>query len=417
MPAPEENDGGALRAPPAPQRACSSAPTSRSGSRTPCSCAASCRRRRARRGRARPHHRHALRHGRAAASGAPAHRLRQPLRLAPVPGSAAAGRSDIPEARPTRTLPPGGPDAAERGNHVLRSGQRHPGTAAGHGRAGDRRGREHGRGPGRGAAGGGGGAADDRGHRGAAGPAPAAGRPVPATSRSSPPSRPAPARSSPSSRRTSRRPWPRRSPPAPPGSCRSPPASPSPPSRPPPTPAVAVVRAMPNTPALVGQGASAIAGGTSTTDDDLAWAERILGAVGTVERVRRAPARRRHRRSPGSGPAYVFLVAEALIDAGVAAGLPRPLAERLDDAAVRGLVRAPRRPGRPGRAAGDGHLTGRHDGGRVARRWRPGRCGRRSSTRWSRRPPAASSSAAERCFRELRHCFSDVTLFSRRDRA
>lgn len=91
---------------------------------------------------------------------------------------------------------------------------------------------------------------------------------------------------------------------------------------------VAVIRAMPNTPALVGQGASAIAGGTSTTDDDLAWAERILGAVGTVERVGE-----QHLDAvtalTGSGPAYLFLVAEALIDAAVAAGLPRPLAERL----------------------------------------------------------------------------------------
>ncbi len=91
---------------------------------------------------------------------------------------------------------------------------------------------------------------------------------------------------------------------------------------------IAVVRAMPNTPALVGQGAAAIAGGPSTTDDDLAWAEGILGAVGTVERVDE-----KHLDAvtalTGSGPAYLFLVAEALIDAGVLAGLPRPLAARL----------------------------------------------------------------------------------------
>ena len=91
---------------------------------------------------------------------------------------------------------------------------------------------------------------------------------------------------------------------------------------------VAVIRAMPNTPALVGQGASAIAGGTSTTDDDLAWAERILGAVGTVERVGEQLLDAVTALT-GSGPAYLFLVAEALIDAAVAAGLPRPLAERL----------------------------------------------------------------------------------------
>ena len=121
-------------------------------------------------------------------------------------------------------------------------------------------------------------------------------------------------------------------------------------------PSVAVVRAMPNTPALVGQGASAIAGAPSASDDDLAWAERILGAVGIVERVAE-----NHLDAvtalTGSGPAYLFLVAEALIDAAVAAGLPRPLAstlttqlfvgssallaERGDPAALRAMVTSP----------------------------------------------------------------------------
>jgi pyrroline-5-carboxylate reductase len=121
-------------------------------------------------------------------------------------------------------------------------------------------------------------------------------------------------------------------------------------------PSVAVVRAMPNTPALVGEGASAIAGGSTAEEHDLAWAERILGAVGIVERVAE-----RHLDAvtalTGSGPAYLFLVAEALIDAGVAAGLPRPLAssfttqlfvgssallaERGDPAALRAMVTSP----------------------------------------------------------------------------
>lgn len=85
---------------------------------------------------------------------------------------------------------------------------------------------------------------------------------------------------------------------------------------------VRVVRAMPNTPALVGSGAAAIAGGTSATDDDLAWAAGLLSAVGTVVRV---PERLLDAVTglSGSGPAYVFLVAEALIDAGVLVGLPR----------------------------------------------------------------------------------------------
>ncbi len=93
-------------------------------------------------------------------------------------------------------------------------------------------------------------------------------------------------------------------------------------------PDVAVVRAMPNAPALVGAGASAIAGGSTAGPDDLAWAQDVLGAVGAVEQVgeRLLDA---VTALTGSGPAYLFLVAEALIDAGVAAGLPRPLAERM----------------------------------------------------------------------------------------
>jgi pyrroline-5-carboxylate reductase len=91
---------------------------------------------------------------------------------------------------------------------------------------------------------------------------------------------------------------------------------------------VPVVRAMPNTPALVGAGAAAIAGGTSAGDDDLAWAETVLGAVGTVVRV---PEKLLDAVTglSGSGPAYVFLVAEALIEGGVAAGLPRDVAAPL----------------------------------------------------------------------------------------
>jgi len=89
-----------------------------------------------------------------------------------------------------------------------------------------------------------------------------------------------------------------------------------------------VVRAMPNTPAMVGVGAAAIAPGTSADDDDLAWAESLLGAVGTVVRVKE-PLLDAVTGLSGSGPAYVFLVAEALIDAGVLAGLPRDVSHAL----------------------------------------------------------------------------------------
>ena len=93
-------------------------------------------------------------------------------------------------------------------------------------------------------------------------------------------------------------------------------------------PGTAVVRAMPNTPALVGVGASAIAAGSHATEDDLSWAEQLLGAVGIVVRVRE-PLLDAVTGLSGSGPAYVFLVAEALIEAGVLAGLPRDVSTAL----------------------------------------------------------------------------------------
>ncbi|HEX6310294.1 MAG TPA: pyrroline-5-carboxylate reductase [Acidimicrobiia bacterium] len=83
-----------------------------------------------------------------------------------------------------------------------------------------------------------------------------------------------------------------------------------------------VVRAMPNTAALVRQGAAAIAAGKHATDADLELAERVLGAVGVVVRVPE-PLLDAVTGLSGSGPAYVFLVAEAMVEAGVLVGLPR----------------------------------------------------------------------------------------------
>jgi pyrroline-5-carboxylate reductase len=78
----------------------------------------------------------------------------------------------------------------------------------------------------------------------------------------------------------------------------------------------------------VGAGASAIAPGTSAGDADLAWAEEVLGAVGQVVRLPEHLLDAVTGLS-GSGPAYVFLVAEALIEAGVLAGLPRDVSQTL----------------------------------------------------------------------------------------
>ena len=103
-------------------------------------------------------------------------------------------------------------------------------------------------------------------------------------------------------------------------------------------PGTAVVRAMPNTPALVGEGAAAVAAGTSAGEDDLAWAERILGAVGTVVRVDESLLDAVTGLS-GSGPAYVFLVVEAMIEGGVLAGLPRNVAASLATQTLLGAAR------------------------------------------------------------------------------
>ena len=100
---------------------------------------------------------------------------------------------------------------------------------------------------------------------------------------------------------------------------------------------VRVVRAMPNTPALVGQGAAAIAAGTEAEADDLDWAAGILSAVGTVVVVEESLLDAVTGLS-GSGPAYLFLLAEALIDAGCDAGLPRDIAEALTEQTLIGAA-------------------------------------------------------------------------------
>ena len=83
----------------------------------------------------------------------------------------------------------------------------------------------------------------------------------------------------------------------------------------------AVLRAMPNTPALVGAGASAVAGGTRASGEDFEWAESLLRAVGVVVRVDEKDLDAVTGLS-GSGPAYIFRVVEVLAEAGARAGLP-----------------------------------------------------------------------------------------------
>jgi pyrroline-5-carboxylate reductase len=89
-----------------------------------------------------------------------------------------------------------------------------------------------------------------------------------------------------------------------------------------------VVRAMPNTPATIGLGAAAIAAGSHANDGHLDLAESLLGALGIVVRLPEHLLDAVTGLS-GSGPAYVFLVAEALVEAGVLVGLPRDVASQL----------------------------------------------------------------------------------------
>ena len=89
-----------------------------------------------------------------------------------------------------------------------------------------------------------------------------------------------------------------------------------------------VVRAMPNTPATIGLGAAAIAAGTHANDGHLDLAEQLLGSLGLVVRLPEHLLDAVTGLS-GSGPAYLFLVAEALVEAGVLVGLSRDVAAKL----------------------------------------------------------------------------------------
>lgn len=102
-------------------------------------------------------------------------------------------------------------------------------------------------------------------------------------------------------------------------------------------PAARVIRAMPNTPALVGQGAAAIAGSATVGDRDLEWASGILSAVGTVTVVDESDLDAVTGLS-GSGPAYVFLLAEAMIAAGIAQGLDPATADALGRQTILGAA-------------------------------------------------------------------------------
>ncbi|MFT4264974.1 MAG: pyrroline-5-carboxylate reductase [Nocardioides sp.] len=98
---------------------------------------------------------------------------------------------------------------------------------------------------------------------------------------------------------------------------------------------VGVVRVMPNTPAMIGEGMSIISPGASATDEQVAVATELMRAVGETVTV---PERQLDAATAvsGSGPAYVFYIAESLVEAGVHLGLPRAVATRLVEQTLAG---------------------------------------------------------------------------------
>ena len=105
-----------------------------------------------------------------------------------------------------------------------------------------------------------------------------------------------------------------------------------------------VVRVMPNTPMLLGAAMCAISPGVHATDEHLAETEALLATVGSVLRIDEAKQDAATAVS-GSGPAYFFLLAEAMIEAGVGLGLTRPAATELTVQTALGAARMLRETG------------------------------------------------------------------------
>ncbi len=110
-----------------------------------------------------------------------------------------------------------------------------------------------------------------------------------------------------------------------------------------------IVRVMPNTPAMIGCGAAGLAPGANATADDLQVVQRIFESVGVAFVLEEAQLDAVTGLS-GSGPAYVFLIIEALADAGVKVGLHREVAQHLAAQTVLGsaklLLETGEHPGR-----------------------------------------------------------------------
>lgn len=111
-------------------------------------------------------------------------------------------------------------------------------------------------------------------------------------------------------------------------------------------PAVPVVRAMPNTPMLVGQGITAIAPGRNVSEEQVGLVSRVLRTVGEVVTVEESQMDAVTAVS-GSGPAYFFVIAEAMVGAAVELGLPRTVALQSVVQTMRGSAALLHKSGRP----------------------------------------------------------------------
>jgi len=103
-------------------------------------------------------------------------------------------------------------------------------------------------------------------------------------------------------------------------------------------PKVHVVRVMPNNPCLIGEGISAICGGSLVNESDIRTAEKIFSIVGdtvrVVERYMNAVTA-----LSGSGPAFVYEALEAMIEGGLEAGLPKEMAKKLAEGTMLGSIK------------------------------------------------------------------------------
>jgi pyrroline-5-carboxylate reductase len=99
-----------------------------------------------------------------------------------------------------------------------------------------------------------------------------------------------------------------------------------------------IVRSMPNTPAQIGEGITVWTASHGVTEEQLEMTRRILGALGQEIFVEEENYLDMATALSGSGPAYVFLFMEAMVDAGVHLGFPRRIAEQLVAQTVRGSV-------------------------------------------------------------------------------